>query len=170
MKSTYSNIISVTILIILLQILFLNNINLFGYINPFLFLVLLIKMPEEIPKWSVLIYSFFIGIFLDIFQGNLGLHSSSLVFITYLKPYLYKIIIPAKSIDEKDYFTLQKVGLQVFSIYTFIIILIYNSILFLLEYAYQIDITFILIKIILSSIITFIIILIYQIFNYKIKS
>ena len=135
---------------ILLQVLFLNNVNLFGYINPFLFLILLIKIPEETPKWSVLIYSFIIGIFLDLFHGNLGLHSSSLVFISYIKPYLYKWIIPAKSIDEKDYFTLQKAGLQIFSIYTLIIICIHNSILFLLENLYQIDITFILIKVVLS--------------------
>ena len=168
MRSSYSHIIS-TMIFILLQVLFLNNINLFGYINPFLFLVLLIRIPEENPKWSILFYAFLIGIILDIFEGNLGVHSSSLVFIAYLKPYLYQLVIPAKSIDERDYFTLQKVGLKNFSTYSFIIIFAHNSLLFMLKHSYQIDITFVFMKIVLSSIITFIIILIYQLFNYKIK-
>ena len=50
---------------------------------------------------------FFIGILLDLFEGNLGINSSSLVFIGFITPYLYKVLIPKNSIDDRDKLNLQ---------------------------------------------------------------
>ena len=74
------------------------------------------------------------GILLDLFEGNIGLNSSSLVFVSFLTPYLQRAIIAKNSIDEKDRLSLQILGFKTFSIYALSIILIHHSFLFLLDH------------------------------------
>ena len=156
-------------LFILLQVLFLNNIQFINYINPLVYLILIITLPQDTEKWFLLVFAFFVGIMLDLFEGNIGINSSALVFISFLKPYLQKILIPKNSIDEKDKLNLRILGIQTFSVYSLSIILIHNSFLFLLEHFSSVGLLLLFLKIILSSVITFIIILIFQLFTLKTK-
>ena len=73
---------------------------------------------------------FFIGILLDLFEGNMGLNSSSLVFIAFVKPYLHQVLIPKNSIDDRDKLNLQVLGLKIFSMYALSVILIHHTFLF----------------------------------------
>ena len=156
-------------LFVLLQVLFLNNINFVSYINPLVYLILIITLPQDTEKWFLIIYAFFLGVLLDLFEGNIGLNSSSLVFISFFKPYLTKVLIPKNSIDEKDKLELKNLGIKTFSIYALILIFIHNLFLFLLEKFSFSFILPLLLEIILSTIITFIIILIFQLFRFKTK-
>ena len=158
---------------ILLQVLFLNNIWFTkDYINPLLYLILIISLPQNTEKWFLIIYAFSLGIILDLFEGNIGINSSSLVFISFLKPYLNKILIPKNYIDEKEKIGLKSLGIKTFSTYAFTIIFIYNSFWFLLEhfsFSSILEIWLLLIAIISNTIVTFIIILIFQLFTFKTK-
>ena len=166
MKHIYSYLWLAPIFV-LLQILFLNNIQFVSYINPLVYLILIITLPQDTEKWFLIFYAFFLGILLDLFEGNIGLNSSSLVFIAFLKPYLHKVLIPKNLIDEKDKLGLKNLGIQTFSIYALTIILIHNSFFFLLE---NFSSSFpLLLKIISSTVVTFIIILIFQLFTFKTK-
>ncbi len=156
-------------LFVLLQVLFLNNINFVSYINPLVYLILIITLPQDTEKWFLIIYAFFLGVLLDLFEGNIGLNSSSLVLISFFKLYLTKVLIPKNSIDEKDKLELKKLGIKTFSIYALILIFIHNLFLFLLEKFSFSFILPLLLEIILSTIITFIIILIFQLFRFKTK-
>jgi hypothetical protein len=153
---------------ILLQILFLNNVQFNNYINPLVYLILIITLPQNTEKWFLIIYAFFLGLFLDLFEGDIGINSSALVFISFIKPYLYNILIPQNSIDDKDKLGLKNLGIQTFSIYALTLIFIHNSFLFLLEHFSSLSIL-LLLKIILSTVVTFIIILIFQLFTFKTK-
>jgi len=106
---------------------------------------------------------------LDLFEGNIGLNSSALVFIAFFKPYLHKVLIPKNLIDEKDKLGLKNLGIQTFSIYALTLILIHNSFLFLLENFSFSPILPLILKVVLSTIVTFIIILIFQLFTFKTK-
>ena len=168
MKHIYSYL-WIAPLFVLLQVLFLNNIQFVSYINPLVYLILIITLPQDTKKWFLIVYAFFLGILLDLFEGNIGLNSSSLVFIAFLKPYLHKVLIPKNLIDEKDKLGLQNLGIQTFSIYALIIIFIHNSFLFLLEHFSSLSILLLLLKVISSTVVTFIIILIFQLFTFKTK-
>ena len=168
MKHIYSYL-WIAPLFVLLQVLFLNNIQFVSYINPLVYLILIITLPQDTEKWFLIIYAFFLGILLDLFEGNIGLNSSSLVFIAFLKPYLHKVLIPKNLIDEKDKLGLKNLGIQTFSIYTLTLILIHNSFLFLLENFSFSPILPLIWKVVLSTIVTFIIILIFQLFTFKTK-
>ena len=156
-------------LFILLQVLFLNNIHFVSYINPLVYLILIITLPQDTEKWFLIVYAFSLGILLDLFEGNIGLNSSSLVFISFFKPYLTKVFIPKNSIDEKDKLELKNLGIKTFSIYALTLIFIHNLFLFLLEKFSFSFILPLLLEIILSTIVTFIIILIFQLFRFKTK-
>ena len=172
MKHIYSYL-WIAPLFILLQILFLNNISFTkDYINPLLYLILIISLPQNTEKWFLIIYAFLLGITLDLFEGNIGLNSSALVFTSFLKPYLNKILIPKNYIDEKDKIGLKSLGIKTFSTYALTFIFIHNSFWFLLEhfgFSSILEIWLLLIGIISNTIVTFIIILIFQLFTFKTK-
>ena len=156
-------------LFVLLQILCLNNIQFVSYINPLVYLILIITLPQDTEKWFLIVYAFFLGILLDLFEGNIGLNSSSLVFIAFFKSYLHKVLIPKNLINEKNKLGLKNLGIQTFSIYALTLIFIHNSFLFLLEkFSFSLILPLIL-KVVLSTIVTFIIILIFELFTFKTK-
>ena len=152
---------------ILLQTLVLNNILFTSYINPLIYLVLIITLPQDIERWFILIYAFLLGISLDILEGNIGLNASSLVFTAFITPYIQKITIPNKSIEEKDYLTLETLGVKTFTLFSFSIILINHLFFFSLEifnFSQKIHLLF---QTISSSFVTYMLILIMQIFSLR---
>jgi rod shape-determining protein MreD len=168
MKDIYTYI-WVAPLFILLQVLFLNNIYFLSYINPLVYVILIITLPQNTEKWFLLIYAFILGFSLDILEGNLGLNSSALVFLSFIKPYINKVLIPKNLIDEKEKLNLKILGIKTFSVYALSLIFIHNSFIFLLEHFSTINLFYLILKIILSSVVTYIIILIFQLFTFKTK-
>ena len=148
---------------VLLQVLVLNTILFFTYINPYLYLALIINLPFKTPKWFLLVYAFAIGGFIDLFTGSLGFHSTATVFIAFIKPVISKIIIPHNVLGDTDEITLNKIGSKSFITFSFLIVLMHNTILFVLEHLHF---NFhILGKIIVSSLVTLILVLILELFK-----
>ena len=150
---------------LLIQIYILNEVLFASYINPFLYLIVLIIMPFKTPKWYLLIYAFTFGFLIDVFSGNLGMHSTACLILAILKETISKITVPHNIIEENDELTIQKIGSKSFILFTTILVFIHHLILFVLEHA---NFNFqIIVKIILSTIFTCLIITISQLFFYK---
>tara|TARA_B110000444_G_scaffold243854_1_gene262731 strand:- start:455 stop:955 length:501 start_codon:yes stop_codon:yes gene_type:complete len=150
---------------VLLQALVLNQILFSTYINPFLYVTLIISLPLKTPKWFLLFYAFLLGFFIDIFSGSLGFHSTATILIAYLKPFISKITIPHNILGDTDEITLKKIGKKAFITFSLFLILIHNSCLFIIEHL-SLNLA-IIGKILASSIITLIIVLIAQLFHQK---
>ena len=150
-------------LYVLIQVLVLNEILFSAYINPFLYLILIISLPLKTPKWFILIYAFLLGFSIDIFVGSLGFHSTATILVASIKPFISKITIPYNILAETDEITLKKIGNKAFITFSLFLILIHNSCLFITEH---LNINLALFgKIIASSFVTLIIILIAQLFQ-----
>ena len=65
------------ILIALAQILLLNNIQLFGYMQPLIYIWFIILLPNNFPKWLVMILGFLMGFTMDVFSAQLGFHTAT---------------------------------------------------------------------------------------------
>ena len=65
-----------------------------GYINPYFYVMLIICLPQITPKWFLLFFSFFLGLFIDLFEGTVGFHSTAIVIMAFIKPTVEKIVIP----------------------------------------------------------------------------
>ena len=167
MNKVYLKYLSLLPIYILLQVLVLNQILFSAYINPFLYLLLIISLPFKTPKWFLLIYAFLLGFAIDLFSSSLGFHSTASVLIAFIKPITSKVFIPHNILGDMDEISLQKIGLKAYTTFSFLLILIHHSCLFILEHLNLNLIIFS--KIIVSSVITLIIILITQLFIWEKK-
>ena len=148
---------------VLIQVLILNEILFFSYINPYLYLSLIISFPLKGSKWFLLIYAFILGFLIDLFSGTLGFHSTATVLVAFIRESISKITIPHNIIGDNEKITLNKIGSKSFITFSLLIIFIHHLCLFLLEHI-NINLN-ILGKILASSCITLILILILEIFN-----
>ena len=81
---------------LLLQILVFNQLNVSGYINPYVYPLLIILLPFDVAGWLLLILAACLGLFIDIFTGTLGMHLFALVFMAGLRPSIAKILSLSK--------------------------------------------------------------------------
>ncbi len=150
-------------LYLLIQVLVLNEVLFSSYINPFLYILLIITLPLKTPKWFLLSYAFLLGFSIDLFSASLGFHSTATVLIAFVKPLISKITIPHNILAETDEITLKKIGNKSFITFSLFLVLIHNSCLFITEHlSFTLDLFG---KIVASSVVTIIIILITQLFQ-----
>lgn len=151
----------------LFQGLILNNIEMGGYINPFLYILFIIALPFNTPDWLVLTLSFLIGIIIDSFTSTLGMHTSATVFMAFMRIYLLKLIRPRDGYDLNTTPTLQDMGLTWYLNYASILILLHHLFLFYIE-SFKFSQFFATFgRSILSAIFTLVLVLIVQLFKYK---
>ncbi|MDW8287920.1 MAG: hypothetical protein RMJ89_07605, partial [Flammeovirgaceae bacterium] len=73
---------------VLLQVLFLQHLNLFDAAFCFLYISFILFLPVRLDRLWVLLLSFLIGILIDIFYNTLGIHAASCVLIGFLRGFL----------------------------------------------------------------------------------
>ncbi|NLN25890.1 MAG: rod shape-determining protein MreD [Bacteroidetes bacterium] len=78
------------VVLVLVQVFLLNNINLNGYINPYIYLLFILLYPFNGNSTLLIIWSFFLGLSIDIFENSGGIHAAASVFAAYLRPYVLK--------------------------------------------------------------------------------
>ena len=91
MNSTILNNSARFVFLLLFQVLVFNNINLFGYINPFPYVLFIILFPVNANKNALLIASFSMGLLLDVFLNSGGVHATACVVLAFVRPNLFKI-------------------------------------------------------------------------------
>ena len=80
--------------LVLLQIFVLNNIEFMGFINPYVYILFILLLPLETPKWLLLFLGFLLGYTIDYFSHTIGLNIAATVLVAYLRPKLISLIIP----------------------------------------------------------------------------
>lgn len=76
------------IFLVFIQVFLLNNINLFGYINPYAYLLFIILFPLTGNKTTLIILSFLLGLTIDMFENSGGVHAAASTFVAYLRPFI----------------------------------------------------------------------------------
>lgn len=150
------------ILLILLQILLFNNIMFSGYVNPYVYILIIMVLPVEIPSWLLLIISFATGLVVDIFSGTIGMHTASTVLAGFSRPYVLRIIAPRDGYDSGDAPSMGLYGAWWFFVYTLIMVLIHHLSLFYLEVFSFTDFFRTMLRVILSSCFTILFILLLE--------
>ncbi len=78
------------ILLILAQVAVFNKINLFGFVNPFPYILFILLYPVNGNKNGLLFASFLLGITMDMFSNSGGVHAAACVTLAYLRPTFFK--------------------------------------------------------------------------------
>ncbi|MEM0519508.1 MULTISPECIES: rod shape-determining protein MreD [Aequorivita] len=78
------------VLLVFLQVLVLNNINLGGYINPYLYILFIVLYPLDGDKSVLIFLGFLLGLSIDIFEDSGGVHAAACAFVAYIRPVVLK--------------------------------------------------------------------------------
>ena len=69
-----------------LQILIFNNIPIFGYSIPYVYVIFILLLPFEINKVFLLILGFISGIIIDFSTNSPGVHASATLTLAFARP------------------------------------------------------------------------------------
>ncbi len=155
------------VVLILFQGLILNNIELGGYINPYLYVLFILFLPFETPGWLVLILGFMLGIAIDSFTNTLGMHTSATVFMAFCRTYILKLLAPRDGYDFHTKPSIQQMGFTWYLTYISSLVLLHHLFLFYVEAFNFSNFFTTLSRALLSSFFTISLILIVQLFSYK---
>jgi len=145
--------------LIFFQILILNNIEISGYINPYFYIIFILILPIETPKWLLLISGFFLGFGIDIFSNTLGLNAFATVLVSFMRPVIINLLINKNDLENIKIPGIKSFGFLTFFIYSLILILIHNFTLFYIDSMKINEFFQTFIKILTSSVITLVLVI-----------
>jgi rod shape-determining protein MreD len=146
------------IILVLLQVLVLNNIQFLGYINPYIYILFLLALPVQTPRWFSLLLGFFIGVIIDMFADTPGIHAFASVLIAFLRNGTIKLFtaIEEGNNPTPSFYTF---GVSAYIKYVVLLVFVHHTTLFFLEAFSFANFWIMFAKIILSSLVTIMIIL-----------
>jgi hypothetical protein len=140
------------ILLLAAQILIFNNMNLFGYINPYPYILFIILYPVNGNKTGLLLASFLLGFILDMFCNSGGVHAIACLMLAYYRPYIFKfsfgLSYEYQTVKLNDVLTPERFS------FLLIAVVLHHFTLFLLEIFRITFILEILLKTVLSTLFT----------------
>ena len=118
--------------LLLVQVLVLNHIHLFGCATPLLYVYMVMIFRRGYPRWGILIWSFLMGLCVDIFSNTPGVAAASMTFLGLLQPYLLMLFLNRDSPDDLQP-TIRTLGVAKFFYYTCITLFVYCLVFFTIE-------------------------------------
>jgi rod shape-determining protein MreD len=138
-------------MLILLQILLFNNIQFSGYVNPYVYIMIILLLPALTPPWLLLVVAFITGLIIDLFSGSPGMHTSATLLAGFSRPYVLRVISPRDGYESGSDLSMRAYGVRWFFIYTAAIVLIHHTALFYFEVFRLADFFRTFLRVILSS-------------------
>jgi len=90
MNSTLLLNIARFLLLLAAQIFIFNEMDFYGYINPYPYILFILLYPVNGNKFGLLLASFFLGIVMDMFCDSGGVHAAACVVLAYVRPTFFK--------------------------------------------------------------------------------
>lgn len=155
------------LVVILFQVLVMDNVMINGYMIPYVYLLFILLMPFETPRWTQLVLGFLLGMGIDLFLNTPGMHTAATVLVAFIRPYLLNLLAPRDGYDTDSFPRIHYYGFLWFLKYTLIIVVIHHFLLFYLEVFQLKDFLSTLLRVILSSILSTSTIILSQYFVFR---
>lgn len=155
------------VVLVVLQVLLFNNIQFSMYINPYVYVLFILLLPFETPRWIFLVSGFLLGILLDIFSHTMGIHATACVFASFMRPYVLQSISPRDGYKSHIRPGMQHLGVEWFIKYTLLLVFAHHTVLFYVEVFKFTYFFHTLLRVFISTIFTSIFIIAIQLFSYK---
>jgi len=121
------------VILILVQVLVFNNMNLGGYLHPYIYVLFILLLPVNINRSLLLILAFITGITIDYFAGTLGINAAASVLLAYLRPGTIRLFFGNQEFSSGESVGLASVGIFGFFKYSIVLIFMHQLLLFYLE-------------------------------------
>lgn len=116
----------------LAQALIFNRIHLLDCATPLLYVYLIIITPHDYPRWGILLWSFMLGLAVDIFSNTPGVAAASLTLVGAVQPYFFNLFIPREAPDDIAP-SVETMGVAKFVFYATVLVLLHCLAFFALE-------------------------------------
>ena len=121
------------VFLVILQGLVLNNVDLFGFVSPYLYILVILLFPLGANKSMVLFLSFLLGMSVDMFSHTWGMHTSASVFAAFMRPGLLTVLAPRDGYPLGTRPDMSHMGINWFLAYSFLLIFFHHIFLFFVE-------------------------------------
>lgn len=166
MKADYLKIFILLFILLIVQVQVFNQIHLFGCATPLLYAYVPLLFARNYPRWATVVWSFLIGLFVDIFTNTPGVAAASMTLLGFLQPFL---LLPFMNRDTPDDFapSIRQMGFGKFAWYALIGVMIYCIAYYSLEFFSFFNFLMWLENVVGSGLLTFVFILILENFRSK---
>ena len=139
--------------LVLIQALLLNNMCLFGWATPFIYVYFLLAIDKDVDRNALMALAFLLGLSVDVFSNTPGVNAGASVFIAFMRPGLLRLFSPR---DEYENFEpgIYTLGVWAFIRYAFVTILLHHTVLYLLEAFAFANIGYLLLRSLCSALLT----------------
>ncbi|HNX06415.1 MAG TPA: rod shape-determining protein MreD [Bacteroidales bacterium] len=120
-------------LLILFQVLVFNNIQVFSFVTPYIYVLFILLLPFETPRWLMLVSGFVLGLLIDFFSNTGGIHTAATVLIAFLRPWAQNTVSSRQEYEPGIQPGIKNLGFRWFFLYSLILITIHHVFLFYLE-------------------------------------
>lgn len=144
------------VVLILFQVLLFNRIALFGVAVPILYIYFLIKLPVGRNRFYVIILSFLMGLIIDVFLNTPGINAAAVTIVATFRSNILNLFY--SKIETENHTPAIHSFTSAFIKYTIAMVLLHQTLLFLIEAVTLFNLFDTLIRIGASSLLTVIII------------
>jgi rod shape-determining protein MreD len=121
--------------------------------TPFLYILFLLLLPFGIPNILLYIIAFATGLTLDAFYDTLGVHAAACVMLVFVRILFISVTVSRDGFDEPEP-TLGNMGFKWFILYALLCIFSHHIVLFLLETFRFTELSYTLLRCLLSGLFT----------------
>ena len=139
------------VVVVLFQVLVMDNVMINGYMIPYVYLLFILLMPFETPRWLQLLAGFGLGLTMDLFSNTLGMHTAATVLAAFARSYMLDLLAPHDGYESDAFPRIHYYGFLWFLKYTLVIVAIHHLALFYLEVFQLKEFFSTLLRVILSS-------------------
>lgn len=139
------------IVVIVFQVLVMDNVKINGFMVPYVYILFILLMPFETPRWIVLISGFLLGLGIDLFEHTPGMHTAATVLLAFVRPYILKLFSPRDGYESETFPRIHYYGFTWFLKYTMLMVMVHHLMLFYLEVFQLQNFLSTLLRVILSS-------------------
>ncbi len=79
--------------VVLLQLLLVDHLQFLGLCHPYVYVLFLLALPVQLPRWIEMSIGFGTGVVMDLFANTPGVHTAACTAVGYFRPLLIKKIV-----------------------------------------------------------------------------
>jgi hypothetical protein len=121
------------VLYLLLQVFIIRNLVFFDVAFCFAYISVILFLPNNTPTGLLLLFSFLVGLFIDIFYNTAGIHASACLVLGFSRGYILRVLFPTKGLDAELVVSLGGMGTERFVRYILVMTFLHHSYLFFIE-------------------------------------
>ena len=101
----YTRFYTIAVILLLLQVLVLDHVDLFGFSDPAIYLVILITYRLSLDQFGFIFMGFTLGFILDLLTQTAGAHTIACLSIAFMRPVISRFALGANFDQPNAMFT-----------------------------------------------------------------